>query len=91
VQVQNGGNRSEQADQSCHDPTRIHAIKEVEQYAYLLGEMPGHDDGFSKLPAYFRAEKSVGRMNTSSTLYSSPALSMSGAACFLYSGKAGSA
>src|SRR5439155_14677131 len=38
---------AEQADQSCQDSSRIHAIKGVEQFAYLLiyrlGETLGHD------------------------------------------------
>src|ERR1700728_489574 len=34
---------TEQADQSCQDPPRIHAIKGVEQSAYLLGRTFGHD------------------------------------------------
>src|SRR5437660_4623860 len=29
---------------------RIHAIKRVEQFAYLLGGTPGHDDDLSKPP-----------------------------------------
>src|SRR6266851_3545642 len=39
---------TEQADQSCQDSSRIHAIKGVEQFAYLLGGMLGHDDDSSK-------------------------------------------
>src|SRR5258708_1470866 len=39
---------TEQADQSCQDSSRIHAIKGVEQFAYLLGETFGHDDDLSK-------------------------------------------
>src|SRR3989454_10353286 len=39
---------TEQADQSCQDSSRIHAIKGVEQFAYLLGGTPGHDDDLSK-------------------------------------------
>src|SRR5882757_9840082 len=43
---------AEQADQSCQDPPRIHAIKRVEQFAYLvtylLGGTLGHDDDLSK-------------------------------------------
>src|SRR5258708_6871739 len=43
---------TEQADQSCQDPPRIHAIKRVEQFAYLvtylLGGTLGHDDDLSK-------------------------------------------
>src|SRR5271167_1967299 len=39
---------TEQADQSCQDSSRIHAIKGVEQFAYLLGGMFGHDDELSK-------------------------------------------
>ena len=39
---------TEQADQSCQDPSRIHAIKGVEQFAYLLRGTLGHDDDFSK-------------------------------------------
>src|SRR6266478_5624575 len=43
---------TEQADQSCQDSSRIHAIKGVEQFAYLLmyllwGTL-GHDDDLSK-------------------------------------------
>src|SRR5271165_2919619 len=38
---------TEQADQSCQDSSRIHAIKGVEQFAYLvtylLGGTSGHD------------------------------------------------
>src|ERR1700691_723148 len=33
---------TEQADQSCQDSSRIHAIKGVEQFAYLLGGTLGH-------------------------------------------------
>src|SRR4051812_42922701 len=40
---------TEQADQSCQDPTRILAIKGVEPFTYLLRGMPRHDDDFSKL------------------------------------------
>src|SRR5258707_15496518 len=43
---------AEQADQSCQDPSRIHAIKGVEQFAYLvmylLDGTLGHDDDLSK-------------------------------------------
>src|SRR5258708_5549178 len=39
---------AEQADQSCQDPSRIHAIKGVEQFADLLGGTLGHDDDLSK-------------------------------------------
>jgi hypothetical protein len=39
---------AEQANQSCQDPSRIHAIKGVEQFAYLLRGTLGHDDDFSK-------------------------------------------
>src|SRR5271170_2163483 len=39
---------TEQADQSCQDSSRIHAIKGVEQFAYLLGGTFGHDDDLSK-------------------------------------------
>src|SRR5215218_8989947 len=39
---------TEQADQSCEDSSRIHAIKGVEQFAYLLGGTLGHDDDFSE-------------------------------------------
>src|SRR5712672_3483256 len=39
---------TEQADQSCQDSSRIHPIKGVEQFAYLvmylLGGTLGHDD-----------------------------------------------
>src|SRR5215208_156162 len=39
---------TEQADQSCQDSSRIHAIKGVQQFAYLLGGTLGHDDDLSK-------------------------------------------
>ena len=39
---------TEQADQSCQDSSRIHAIKRVEQDSYLLGGSLGHDDDLSK-------------------------------------------
>src|SRR5512137_3016956 len=39
---------TEQADQSCQDSSRIHAIKGVEQLAYLFGGTLGHDDDLSK-------------------------------------------
>src|SRR5438045_4229252 len=39
---------TEQADQSCQDSSGIHAIKGVEQFAYLLGGTLGHDDDCSK-------------------------------------------
>src|SRR5271157_5856769 len=39
---------TEQADQSCQDSSRIHAIKGVEQFADLLSGTLGHDDNFSK-------------------------------------------
>ncbi len=39
---------TEQADQSCQDSSRIHAIKGVEQFACLLGGVLGHDDELSK-------------------------------------------
>src|SRR5947207_6419201 len=43
---------TEQADQSCQDSSRLHAIKGVEQFAYLLiyllGGTLGHDDDRSK-------------------------------------------
>src|SRR5258707_8154808 len=39
---------TEQADQSCQDSSRIHAIKRVERFAYLLGGTLGHDDDRSK-------------------------------------------
>jgi hypothetical protein len=35
---------TKQADQGCQDSARIHAIKGVEQFAYLLGGTLGHDD-----------------------------------------------
>src|SRR5258707_13144836 len=42
---------AEQADQSCQDSSGIHAIKGVEQFAYLLtyllGGTLGHDHGLS--------------------------------------------
>src|SRR5256885_8948559 len=43
---------TEQADQSCQDSSRIHTIKGVEEFAYLLmyrlGGTLGHDDDRSK-------------------------------------------
>src|SRR5229473_7025064 len=39
---------TEQADQSCQDSSRIHAIKGVEQFAYLFGGPLGHEDDLSK-------------------------------------------
>src|SRR5262245_48298903 len=39
---------TEQADQSCQNSSRIHAIKGVEQLAYLFGRTLGHDDDLSK-------------------------------------------
>ena|SRR6478735_4845028 len=39
---------TEQADQSCQDSPRIHAVKGVEQFAYLLRGALGHDDDLSK-------------------------------------------
>src|SRR5271168_1233721 len=39
---------TEQADQGCQDSSRIHAIKGVEQFAYLLRGTLGHDDDCSK-------------------------------------------
>src|SRR5208283_3773223 len=43
---------AEQADQGCQDPSRIHAIKGVEQFGYrvtyLLGGTLGHADDVSK-------------------------------------------
>src|SRR5277367_1307710 len=39
---------TEQADQRCQDSSRIHAVKGIEQFAYLLGGMLGHDDELSK-------------------------------------------
>src|SRR6266851_4298369 len=39
---------TKQADQSCQDSSRIHAIKGVEQFAYLLGGTLGHNDDRSK-------------------------------------------
>src|SRR6202521_3884423 len=44
---------AEQADQSCQDSSRIHAIKGVEQFAYLPAgtlryDTLGHDDDLSK-------------------------------------------
>src|SRR6266700_3560274 len=42
---------TEQADQSCQDSSRLHAIQGVEQFAYLLfyliGGTLGHDDDLS--------------------------------------------
>src|SRR6202049_1614528 len=51
---------TEQADQSCQDSSRIHAIKGVEQFAYLLGGRLGHDDDLSK-PA---APNQFGKLRT---------------------------
>src|SRR6516165_4511062 len=39
---------TEQADQSCQDSSGIHAIKGVQQFAYMLGGTLGHDDDLSK-------------------------------------------
>src|SRR5580658_9881904 len=43
---------AEQADQSCQDSSRIHAIKGVEQFAYrgmyLIGGRLGHEDILSR-------------------------------------------
>src|SRR5687767_974365 len=39
---------TKQADQSCQDSSRIHAIKGVKQFAYLLIGTLGHDDDRSK-------------------------------------------
>src|SRR5271155_1272058 len=39
---------TKQADQSCQDSSRIHAIKGVEEFAYLLGGTLGHNDDLSK-------------------------------------------
>src|ERR1700691_5688113 len=39
---------TEQADQSCQDLSRIHSIKGVEQFAYLLGGTLGHNEDLSK-------------------------------------------
>src|SRR6202040_2858056 len=39
---------TEQANQSRQDPSRIYAIKRVEQFAYLFGGALGHDDDLSK-------------------------------------------
>src|ERR1700739_2660152 len=39
---------TQQADQSRQDSSRIHAIKGVEQFAYLLGGTLGHNDDLSK-------------------------------------------
>src|SRR5580700_9893767 len=39
---------AKQADQSCQDSSRIHAIKGVEKFTYLLGRPLGHDDDLSK-------------------------------------------
>src|ERR1700690_3911247 len=39
---------TEQANQSCQDSSRIHAIKGVQQFAYLRGGTLGHDDDLSK-------------------------------------------
>jgi hypothetical protein len=52
---------TEQADQSCQDPTRIFAIKEVEPFTYLLRGTPGHDDDFSKLAVPDQIRKTADR------------------------------
>src|SRR5512143_1682517 len=39
---------TEQSDQCCQDSSRIHTIKGVEQFAYLLGGTLGHDADLSK-------------------------------------------
>src|SRR5580658_2357911 len=39
---------TEQANQSCQDPPRIHPIKGIEQFAYLLHGTLRHDDDCSK-------------------------------------------
>src|SRR6202166_309642 len=69
---------TEQADKSCQDPSRIHAIKGVEQFAYLLRGTLGHDDDFSKpaTPNQFGKwrlckSKTVGRSPSASRFFSS--------------------
>src|SRR5580692_8035501 len=64
---------TEQANQSCQDSSRIHAIEGVEQFAYLLGgrlgyDTLGHDDDLSKpaIPNQFgkrRIDASRSRQN----------------------------
>src|SRR3984893_10798234 len=39
---------TEQADQSCQDSSRIHAIIGVDQFAYLLSGTLGHDEDRTK-------------------------------------------
>src|SRR5258707_10435078 len=39
---------TEQADQSCQDSSRIHAIKRAEQFGYLLDGTLGHDADLNK-------------------------------------------
>ena len=54
---------TEQTDQSCQDSSRIHAIKGVEQFAYLLGGRLGHDDDLSKpaTPNQFGKRRAIKR------------------------------
>src|SRR5580693_1462666 len=54
---------TEQADQSCQDSSRIHAIKGVEQFAYVLSGTFGHDEELSKAatPNQFRKWQ-IGRL-----------------------------
>src|SRR6266567_4415174 len=57
---------TEQADQSCQDSSRLHAIQGVEQFAYLvtclLGGMLGHDYDLSKpaIPNQFGKRRVIG-------------------------------
>ena len=58
---------TEQADQSCQDSSRIHAIKGVEQFADLvlcrLGGKFGHDNDLSKPadPNQFSEQRAIER------------------------------
>src|SRR5260221_11712548 len=57
---------TEQADQSCQDSSRLHAIQGVEQFAYLvtclLGGMLGYDYDLSKpaIPNQFGKRRVIG-------------------------------
>src|SRR6202043_1985085 len=59
---------TEQADQGCQNSSRIHAIKGVEQFAYLLGGTLGHDDDLSKpaTPNQFGGSQALSLRSTSS-------------------------
>src|SRR6202047_490977 len=59
---------TQQADQSRQDSSRIHTIKRVEQFAYLLGGTLGHDDDLSKpaTPNQFGGSQALSLRSTSS-------------------------